>query len=46
MKRFNVKSPSGCNYIVIAESMYHAVQKIVFHEGYKYSNSDYLKLSI
>jgi len=45
MKLFKIKSPSGKSFTIIAESIYHAVSKVVGIEEGKYSNIDYLKLN-
>ena len=45
MKEYKIKSPTGKALIVIAETIYHAVQKVVELENYKYSNIDYLKIN-
>lgn len=45
MKKYFIKSPTGRKFNVIAETIYHAVQKIVDYEGYKFSNIDYLKIN-
>jgi hypothetical protein len=45
MKKYFIKSPTGRKFNVIADSIYHAVQKIVDYEGYKFSNIDYLKIN-
>lgn len=45
MKKHFIISPSGRKFNVTAETIYHAVQKIVDFEGYIYSNIDYLKLN-
>lgn len=42
---FKIKSPSGKVFQIYAESIYHAVSKVVNMEGWKYSNIDYLNLS-
>jgi hypothetical protein len=43
MKTYNfiVTSPSGKQAIFSAETFYHAIQKMVEKEGYKYSNVEY-----
>jgi hypothetical protein len=45
MKIYLIKSPSGQNLSILADSLYHAVQIAVGRECYKYSNVDYLKLN-
>lgn len=45
MKTFFLKSPSGRKFNVTAETIYHAVSKLVHYEGWKYSNIDYLKIN-
>jgi hypothetical protein len=45
MKKYFIKSPTGRKFNVLAETIYHAVQKIVDFEGYIYSNIDYLKIN-
>lgn len=42
---FKIKSPSGKVFSIYADSIYHAVSKVVNMEGWKYSNIEYLKLS-
>jgi hypothetical protein len=46
MERYIIKSPSGKTFTVVADSIYHAVSKVVNIEGWKYSNIDYLKINI
>lgn len=45
MKYYKVTSPSGKVFSIYAESIYHAVSKVVNMEGWKYSNIEYLNLS-
>jgi hypothetical protein len=45
MCKFKIKSPSGKELIVTAESIFHACQKAVEIESYKFSNVEYLKLN-
>lgn len=45
MKSFRIISPSGKTFTVLAETIYHAVSKVVNLEDWKYSNIDYLKLN-
>lgn len=45
MKEYKIKSPNGKNFIIMGETIYHAVQKAVEVENYKYSNIDYLKIN-
>jgi hypothetical protein len=45
MKYYNIKSPSGKIFNIYADSIYHAVSKVVNIEGWKYSNIDYLNLN-
>jgi len=45
MNLYQIKSPSGKTYSVIASSIYHAVQIIVDKEEHKYSNGEYLKIN-
>lgn len=45
MNLFKIKSPSGKTFSVLADSIYHAVSKVVNIEGWKYSNIDYLNLN-
>ena len=45
MKQYAIKSPSGKIISVYAETIYHACDKAVFEEGFKYKNADYLKLN-
>lgn len=42
---FKIKSPSGKTFSVLADSIYHAVSKVVSMEDWKYSNIDYLKIN-
>lgn len=42
---FKIKSPSGKVFIICADSIYHAVSKVVNMEGWKYSNIEYLNLN-
>lgn len=42
---FKIKSPSGKTFSVLADSIYHAVSKVVNIEGWKYSNIDYLNIN-
>lgn len=45
MISFNILSPSGKRFIILASTIFEAVQKTVEKEGYKFSNIDYLKLN-
>jgi len=45
MKKFFITSPSGRKFNVTAETIYHAVQKLVDFEGWQFSNVEYLKLN-
>lgn len=45
MNLYQIKSPSGKTFSVIATSIYHAIQIIVDKEEYKYSNVEYLNIN-
>lgn len=45
MKKFLLKSPSGRKFNVTAETIYHAVSKLVHFENWQFSNIDYLKIN-
>jgi hypothetical protein len=45
MKKFKIKSPSGKMLLIIAETIYHACEKAVQLESYKFNNTEYLKLN-
>jgi len=45
MRKFKIKSPLGKELIVTAENIFHACQKAVEIENYKFSNVEYLKLN-
>lgn len=45
MNQYKIKSPSGKVFKLTADSIYHAVQKAVELESYKYSNFEYLKIN-
>jgi hypothetical protein len=44
-KLFFIKSPSGKNLRVGADSIYHAVQNAMAKEYYKYDRIEYFKLN-
>jgi len=45
MTSFNILSPNGSRFIILATTIFEACQKAVEKEGYKFSNIDYLKLN-
>lgn len=45
MKTFFLISPSGRKFNVTAETVYHAVNKLMGYEGYIYQNYQYLKIN-
>lgn len=45
MKQYEIKSPSGKIISIYAETIYHACDKAVYEENFKYKNADYLKLN-
>lgn len=45
MKTFNLKSPNGKVFNINAETIYHAVNKLMAYENYKYQNYEYLKIN-
>ena len=45
MKTFNLKSPNGKLFNINGETIYHAVNKLMAYENYKYKNYEYLKIN-
>jgi hypothetical protein len=41
MKIFFIKSPSGIVYTLNAESIYHAIQKAMVKDDFKYNSNQY-----
>lgn len=44
MKLYYIKFPSGEQMPILAESLYHAIQKCVEQDGFLYSNSEYVEV--
>ena len=45
MYKYRIKSPSGRNHNVWAETVYHAVQIVREGEGFVYATEEYFKLN-
>ena len=41
MNLYYIKNPKGQQKPILAESLYHAIQKCVEQDGFLYSNNDY-----
>lgn len=41
MNLYYIKTPSGQQKPILAQTLYHAIQKCVEQDGFLYSNSEY-----